>query len=1345
MERNGGDMSRKNKSRKSKGIALLLAVLFVFNQTQGINVQASGHIVQNQLVQASEIQESAETLEEVPEEEEPKEEKIKSEEVNEKVYELEKCQIAVLVNARWDNKANISFTIKNTGEETIQTWALKMVSDWNIREYWCANMNQKEDGSYIIFNQDYNCDIAAGCEVQFGLEIEYPETGLNMPELSLLETEVKKIDSITANVTYTISSEWGEGYIMLIQIKNESTQPIKDWYLEFDYADVNESIWNATVMRFIDGQYVLKYAPSNQVIQPGEEIEIGMGFNKKRGENVPSNFNLSCTEPIEEQKCTVSFDLNYEGAVNDIQPIKVVVGTSFTEEIEPVREGYEFDGWYFEPECENLYWAEYDTFDEDTTLYAGWRNQFVDLMEEAYRNLSIGYQEEDAPNCITKDIQLPREYKNDIKVKWTSSNPSVISEQGVVTRPDEVSAEVVLVAELSVGDLVKKKNFVVKVIKTYQPTITQLQDYDLEDLVVVNEGVVPRIVMKEDSENIESLIGCFSNVVIETKQEAQLALFNVKTLLGCQDPKNDLVCGDVTQGNYSTTYKFFQKYQGLVVYGKTLRVIVDRFGKASALYNCYDPNIVVNIQPTLTEEEIRTKIQGSNEGESLMYNIELCIYATINQTYVLAYKVDVVAPDESRKNQTYYMDAVTGDFLIHTTEQSVKKLATGTDLLGNTYNDIPYVRKKDKEGVVLQDEENKINIYTRNNEYKDGYCAENSRVTTNKIANGAFEFEDKIAISAYKNILQTNQFYSDVLGRDYFISTRDSIDVVIHEPSKRNNASWALGVDCFLFGDGTEDFEHETAAYLEIVAHEYTHGVIGDLTQLDDWYDSVLDHAGVNEGIADIFGCLVQGYSTKNFDWCMLDGVRNETDRRDAKHEQNLSQILDGEGLITDSFRKNKDLKYMIARCINRATYLMYTREIPDPYELARLWYETLVQQNFGVDFELRDLPEYVLGAAETMHMTIQQKDCIRKAFIEVGFKEAELEVPTGSCSFNGTVVEADEDTNMSNNQALADVDITIAYTINGEKFEKKTKTEQDGTFTFDKMLPMQYTINFKKDGYLPEDEYVLYQQSKIVMNDAPVELIPERYKGVGTASGKVTDATNGLGVKDLTINIRKGINNHTGNTVKTDIKTGEEGIYTTGELEAGNYCLEIIDERIKQTNENEEEYKNYIRKYFNIKVLGNLEITDQNTTVTDQLGQNSIRIVLEWDKTIRDLDLHLVYEDNADSNKNYHVAFYNKNVYMEDEIVANLDVDDTNCDGPETITVNRVQEGKYTCYVHAYSSQPEMITSDVVIYLYFGDQYYEYRIPKSKNGRIWTVFSIDAKDKVVKKIDVVGDEVKLS
>lgn len=121
-----------------------------------------------------------------------------------------------------------------------------------------------------------------------------------------------------------------------------------------------------------------------------------------------------------------------------------------------------------------------------------------------------------------------------------------------------------------------------------------------------------------------------------------------------------------------------------------------------------------------------------------------------------------------------------------------------------------------------------------------------------------------------------------------------------------------------------------------------------------------------------------------------------------------------------------------------------------------------------------------------------------------------------------------------------------------------------------------------------------------------------------------------------------------------------------------------------------------------------------------------SMRIVLNWGQSPLDLDSHLSY-------RNQHVYWDNKQ--GQD---ANLDVDDTDSYGPETVTIDKRLDGQYYVYsVHDYSDRTQPNTtnlsnSQAKVMVYAGESLIRsYYIPTGLTGNLWTVFRISPEGEI--------------
>ncbi|HCU3254635.1 TPA: tetratricopeptide repeat protein [Escherichia coli] len=117
----------------------------------------------------------------------------------------------------------------------------------------------------------------------------------------------------------------------------------------------------------------------------------------------------------------------------------------------------------------------------------------------------------------------------------------------------------------------------------------------------------------------------------------------------------------------------------------------------------------------------------------------------------------------------------------------------------------------------------------------------------------------------------------------------------------------------------------------------------------------------------------------------------------------------------------------------------------------------------------------------------------------------------------------------------------------------------------------------------------------------------------------------------------------------------------------------------------------------------------------------DGMRVVLSWGEKPFDLDSHLIFPGG-------HIYFDCK-----EGTDANLDVDDTDSYGPETVTISKKHFGESYIYaVQDYSNKglPNsnyLSASKAKVFVYVGSSLVRsYSVPAGKRGNIWTVFKLN-------------------
>ncbi len=217
-----------------------------------------------------------------------------------------------------------------------------------------------------------------------------------------------------------------------------------------------------------------------------------------------------------------------------------------------------------------------------------------------------------------------------------------------------------------------------------------------------------------------------------------------------------------------------------------------------------------------------------------------------------------------------------------------------------------------------------------------------------------------------------------------------------------------------------------------------------------------------------------------------------------------------------------------------------------------------------------------------------------------------------------------------------------------------------------------------------------------------------------GTVSGTVRDAMTGDPLPDVTLRFYEGIGASETGTPAAAVTTRENGKYSVN-LPAGEYSM-IASKTGFRT--------------ISVPVLsrGETEIKDQNCTLSPVLPEGQVRIVLEWGRTPKDLDSHLF---NPDQGIHIYFPDASRNARRNGREVVNLDVDDTDGEGPETTTILQQLTGKYIFLVHDYTNRKQygsdqMSSSGAKVTLYVGDQPPIVFTVPAQSGIVWEVFTLE-------------------
>lgn len=226
--------------------------------------------------------------------------------------------------------------------------------------------------------------------------------------------------------------------------------------------------------------------------------------------------------------------------------------------------------------------------------------------------------------------------------------------------------------------------------------------------------------------------------------------------------------------------------------------------------------------------------------------------------------------------------------------------------------------------------------------------------------------------------------------------------------------------------------------------------------------------------------------------------------------------------------------------------------------------------------------------------------------------------------------------------------------------------------------------------------------ENKIVPNGKPVAG-DKKY----TLSTTVVDATTNAPVVGAKIKVFAGYNTFGDFEEAT---TDSAGKVVVNLKDSGMYTVEISRD-------------GYITEKFEVQIMSNLQDTQKSFYISPVLSDNAIRFVLSWGASPSDLDCHL--EGRAGDGTYTHIYF--SNMYQLNgggQKIAELDVDDTNSFGPETVTLYDMN-GSFDFYIDDYTNSGTISASGATVKIYVGSALYSTVVIPAGVSDLWHVCTV--------------------
>lgn len=320
---------------------------------------------------------------------------------------------------------------------------------------------------------------------------------------------------------------------------------------------------------------------------------------------------------------------------------------------------------------------------------------------------------------------------------------------------------------------------------------------------------------------------------------------------------------------------------------------------------------------------------------------------------------------------------------------------------------------------------------------------------------------------------------------------------------------------------------------------------------------------------------------------------------------------------------------------------------------------------------------------------------------------------------------------------------LTITSSAENSGIVKK-ETGSDGTYSFGETASGNYYMVMLKDGYKKAVQFLpVSSDYKTEWDNEAMELLDSEKAAniAGSITGTVVDAANKNGIAGLTVELRQNKGITVGDTLLSTT-TGADGTYSLKSeegLAADQYTIRVVDNR-------GETESRYITKAANVCVKSN-NPTQKNLITSASIGGEGIRFVLSWGTeesgAPEDLDSHL-YGPRLTGSGMFEVYYGAEEYGIDDKAYAQLDVDDTDWEGPETITINQPVPGTYYYYVRNYSESPEFNVSGAKVDIYAGDQLlitYNVPVVADSTADWWKVCSYNTVTKKITPYNVLESD----
>ena len=253
--------------------------------------------------------------------------------------------------------------------------------------------------------------------------------------------------------------------------------------------------------------------------------------------------------------------------------------------------------------------------------------------------------------------------------------------------------------------------------------------------------------------------------------------------------------------------------------------------------------------------------------------------------------------------------------------------------------------------------------------------------------NQCHQVYDAPAVDAHYYAGVTYDFYKSKFGRLSYDNADSKIESIVHQSAGYNNAFWSVGAKKIYYGDGNGVKIRPLSGALDMVAHEFTHGVSSNEAGLI--YEN--ESRAISESLSDIFGTLAEfSFKPATVNWLIGEDVYKPATAGDPDHMDHKYLGTEDNGGV-----------HWNSGILNKAAYLISEGGTHRGLTVAGIGKDKMGKIMYKV------MTEYLYSNSDFMNFALSSKDAakvlygnnspkylaVRDAFVAVGILPKPLAV----------------------------------------------------------------------------------------------------------------------------------------------------------------------------------------------------------------------------------------------------------------------------------------------------------------------------------------------------------------